>query len=138
MGIGFHGASEGLLGNMRERVCIINDDPAMEPFFRGHLADKQTDLATDGLDASILFGSQKQTFVGALESPTTRMGTTLLGGIVLEKRTHENCFSTPRRTCKKQMTRSILLLKTGGPYGILTHQGRGGHVWKERERVHFR
>jgi hypothetical protein len=73
MGIGFHGTTESLLRDLGERVHVINDHPAIDIRFGCHLTNEQTHLSTNGLNASVLFGSQEKTLVCGLMSPAIRM-----------------------------------------------------------------
>lgn len=121
MGVGFHGTSEGLLGNMGEGIYIVDDHPAIDTLLCCHLADEQTDLTTNGLDASVLFRAKKETFVRTLNTPSVGVGALSSYGVVLKKSPHQEGFSASRGACEKEVTGRVLLLETRCPYSILTH-----------------
>jgi hypothetical protein len=106
---------------MGKGIYIIQYYPSEDTLLCRHLADEETDLATDGLNAPVLLRAQKETFIRALDAPAIGMRSSFFCGIVLKKGAHQKGFPTSRRTCEKEVAGHFPLLKTRIPYGILTH-----------------
>ena len=103
MAIGLHGAPQRLLGDMGERVRVVNDDPPIHLFVvprrRSHLPNKETHVRPNGLDAPITIGCQEQALLQGLLAPQLRRGPIPRLCIVLQKVLDHGGLSGPRGSC---------------------------------------
>jgi hypothetical protein len=107
---------------MGEGIYVIYDHPAINIRLGCHLANEEADLPTNGLDASVLFGTQEKTFIGGLVSPTIGMRSPLLGGILLKKSTCESGLSRSCGARQKEMRLGVKMGEELFPHGVLTNE----------------
>jgi len=131
MTVGFHGSSQGLLGDLGKSVHIVDDDPAIDLVRRRvvqerariHLTDKHRHMISNGLDAPILIRRQQHTLLQGLLAPQLGCLAPPCGRIVLQKVFHKGGFARARRSREKDMTTGFQEMETLFPRMFLAYEG---------------
>ena len=69
MGIGLHRSSQRLLRNLGKGVDIIHNDPSIIILSKRHLPNKETHLAANSLNTTVLVGPEKHAFIDGFNAP---------------------------------------------------------------------